>query len=79
MAQKEKEKKRKKNNTKYSGHFVSLQRLRVAHALQNNLLLILSTGRSKIVLISQTMGVALDMQGKPNHKTKTSCFEKDPL
>ena len=33
MAQKKKEKERKKNNTKYSGHFVSLQRLRAANAL----------------------------------------------
>ena len=40
MAQKEKEK-RKKNNTKYSGHFVSLQRLRAAHALRSDQLLLL--------------------------------------
>ena len=32
----QKEKERKKNNTKYSGHFVSLQRLRAAHALRSD-------------------------------------------
>ena len=34
MAQKEE--KEQKNNTKYSGNFVSLQRLRAAHALRSD-------------------------------------------
>ena len=36
VAEKRKERRRKNNNTKYSGHFVPLQHLRAAHTLRSD-------------------------------------------